>query len=270
MSMAQSNPMLLPLHRPRFYWAIIDTWTLFRRSVTQIFNDPGQLMVGVVLQPVLLTVLMTIMFGKAVHTGGVNYVSFLLPAILIVSALMIAPVAMMSVTSDMTKGMMDRFRSLPMVNAAVFGGTVLSSAVRCLLAASAVVVIGLMMGFHPKGDVGAWFGAVGLVLLVSYSFAWLFAVLGLASKSVETAQQMSALVWPLFFVSGVFAPVKSLPRWLQGFAANQPITRTIDAVRSLLLGQPLENRIWVPIVWCIGIIVISIPLASWLFKRRFS
>jgi ABC-2 type transport system permease protein len=257
-----------PLRRPHSYWAAADTWVLFQRSVHQIFNAPGQL-IAAVAQPVLLTVLMTILFDKAIHTDAPNYVSFIVPGILIGSALQVATVAMISVTSDMTTGMIDRFRSLPMVKASVIGGTVLSSAVRCLLSVVAALLAGFAMGFHPQADLGAWVAALGLVLLVSYAFSWFFAVLGLTSKSVETAQQTSGIVWVLFFVSGVFEPIKSMPSWLQGFATNQPITQTVYAIRALLLGQPVGNYVWVTVAWCVGIIVISIPLAGWLFKRKF-
>src|SRR5215471_19226023 len=109
MTTLRSTTAPQPLQRPRLYWAIVDTWVLFQRSVHQIFNAPGQLIAAVV-QPILLTVLMTILFGKAIHTDAPNYVSFIVPGILIGSALQVATVAMISVTSDMTTGMIDRFR----------------------------------------------------------------------------------------------------------------------------------------------------------------
>lgn len=267
--MSQQTVTLQPLQRPRLYWTIVDTWTLFKRNAFQIANEPGQLAYSLVFQPLVLIILMNILFGKAIHIGASNYISFLLPAMLVGNSLMIATIAMISVTSDMTKGMMDRFRSLPMTKAAIFGGTVLSSALRCMLAVAVMLLVGGVLGFHPKAAIGAWAAALGLVLLVSYAFSWLFALLGLTSKSVESAQQLSGIVWPFFFVSGVFVPVSSMPGWLRGFATNQPITQAVDAVRSLLLGQPIGNHAWVTSMWCGGIVILVVPLVGWLFKRRF-
>ncbi len=169
------------------------------------------------------------MFGGAIATGAANYVSFLLPGILVTNAITVSTVTLMSIANDMTSGMIDRFRSLPMVTSAILGGTVLSSTIRCLVGAVVMVFVGLLIGFRPQADFGAWMAAIGLLLLVSYAFSWLLAVFGLMAKSVEGAQQMAGLLWPFFFVSGAFVPV-----------------------------------------WCIGIVLVSVPLTGILFKRKFN
>jgi ABC-2 type transport system permease protein len=112
--------------------------------------------------------------------------------------------------------------------------------------------------------------AIGLILLVSYAFSWLFAVFGVMAKSVEGAQQVAGFVWPLFLLSSTFVPAQSLPGVLRGFASNQPLTHAIEAIRGLLLDQPIGNHAWITVIWCLGIILVSVPLAGMLFRRRFS
>jgi ABC-2 type transport system permease protein len=133
-----------------------------------------------------------------------------------------------------------------------------------------MVLVGLLVGFRPQADFGAWLAAICLLLLFAYAFSWMFAVFAIAAKSIEGAQQVSGFVWPLFFLSSAFVPVQSMPRLLQGFASHQPLTQAIDAIRGLLLGQPVGNHPWITVIWCIGIIFVSVPLAGMLFRRRFS
>jgi ABC-2 type transport system permease protein len=256
-------------HRPRLYWVFSDTWELFRRNVIHIQQTPGQLITGLILQPVLLTVLFTTVIGGAVSTGEANYINFLLPGILVLNALRASTVTSVSIANDTAGGMIDRFRSLPMEKSAILGGTVLSVAVRCLVSVAATVLVGLLFGFGPQADFGAWLAAIGLLLLVSYAFSWLFAIFGLLAKSVEGAEQMTGLFWIFFFLSSTFVPVETMPGWLQGFANNQPLTQAIDAIRGLLLSQPVGNHAWFTVIWCIGIILVSVPLTGMFFRRRF-
>ena len=256
--------------RPRLYWVLRDTWELFKRSVIQIQQTPDQLITGLILQPILLTVLFTTVIGGAVTTGEANYINFLLPSILVMNAIRASTVTSVSIANDTAGGMIDRFRSLPMEKSAILGGTILSVAVRCLVSVASSVLVGLLFGFRPQADFGAWLAAMGLLLLVSYAFSWLLAILGLLAKSVEGAEQMTGLFWPFFFLSSTFVPVHTMPGWLQGFANNQPLTQAIDAIRGLLLNHPIGNHAWITVAWCVGIIVVSVPLTGMLFKRKFS
>jgi ABC-2 type transport system permease protein len=254
---------------PRIYWVFSDTWELFKRSVIQIQRTPDQLITAV-MQPVFLIILFRYVIGGAVTTGEANYSDFLVPGILVTNALNVSAVILVSLANDMTSGMIDRFRSLPIVTSAILGGTVLSVAVRCLVSVVAMVLVGLLVGFRPHADFGAWLAAIGLLLLVSYAFSWLFAVFALMAKSIEGAQQVGGFVWPLFFLSSAFVPVQSMPGWLQGFANNQPLTQAINAIRGLLLDHPVGSHAWITVAWCIGIILVSVPLAGMLFRRKFS
>jgi ABC-2 type transport system permease protein len=259
-----------PLRRPGVYWAFADTWELFKRTVTQIFRTPGQLVTLVILQPVLLIVLFRYVFGGAVNTGQSNYANYLIPGIFAMNSVLVATVASVAVANDMSSGLIDRLRSLPMVKSAILGGTILANAARCLAALAAMVAVGYAVGFRPSAGLGRWLAAVGLLVLVSYSFSWLLGALGLVAGSVEGAQQMGALVWPFTFVSSAFVPAQSMPGWLRGFADNQPVTEAIDATRTLLLGQPVSNHVVVTLIWCAGITITGVMLAGVLFRRKFN
>jgi ABC-2 type transport system permease protein len=254
---------------PRIYWVFSDTWELFKRRIIQIQRTPDQLITAV-MQPVFLIILFRYVIGGAVTTGEANYSNFLVPGILVTNALNVSAIILVSLASDMTSGMIDRLRSLPMVTSAILGGTVLSVTVRSLVSVTAMLLVGLLVGFRPQADFGAWLAAIGLLLLLAYAFSWLFAVFALMAKSVEGAQQVGGFVWPLFFLSSAFVPVQSMPALLRGFASNQPLTHAIEAIRGLLLGHPIGNHPWITVAWCIGIIFVSVPLTGMLFRRKFS
>jgi ABC-2 type transport system permease protein len=256
--------------RSSLYWVISDTWELFKRSLIQIRRTPGSSISWVILQPVLFIVLFRYVFGGAINTGDTSYANFLIPGIIGMNAIFVSTYTSVGIATDMTNGFVDRLRSLPMRISAIFGGTVLSDSVRTMLGLVAMVLVGLLVGFRPHASLVAWLAATGIVLLVTYAFSWLNAVFGLLAKNVEGAQQMGMILFPLTFASSAFVPTQSMPSWLRGFAANQPVTQTVDAIRGLLLNQPVGNHGWMTVIWSVGIIAISIPLAGLIFKRRFS
>jgi ABC-2 type transport system permease protein len=255
--------------RPRLYWVFSDTWELFRRSAIQISSTPGQLITVVILQPVMLIILFKYVFGGAVNTGDTSYPNFLIPGVFVMNSFLVASIAAVGIASDLTNGVIDRFRSLPMVKSAILGGTILSNTIRSLAALAAMLLIGFLVGFRPHASLGAWLGAIGLLMLVTYAFTWLMAAFGLMVSTPEGAQQMTGLLWPLAFISSVFVPAASMPGWLQAFANNQPITHAVEAVRAFLLGEPVGNHAWITVAWCLGITAISILLAQSLLRRKF-
>jgi ABC-2 type transport system permease protein len=269
--MAELAPAIPQAQRgPGVLWAFSDTWELFKRTVIQIRQTPGDLFSFVIVQPVLLIVLFRYVFGGAVETNQDSYANFLIPGVIAANAALISMTAAVGVANDMTNGIVDRFRSLPMSRTAILGGTVLANTVRGMAAMVAMVLIGLLVGFRPDAGLGEWLAVIGLLLLVTYAFSWLLAALGLLAGSVEAAWQMGALLWPLTFVSSAYVPPESMPRGLEAFAANQPISEVIDATRALLLDQPVGDHAWVAAAWCTGIAVASATLATMLFKRKVS
>jgi ABC-2 type transport system ATP-binding protein len=256
--------------RPRLFWVVSDTWELFKRTLIQIRQTPGDLVSFVIVQPVLLIVLFRYVFGGAVETGETGYADFLIPGVIAANAALIGTTAAVGVATDISEGIVDRFRSLPMSQSAIIGGTVLANTARSMAALAAMVLMGLVVGFSPDADLGGWLAVIGLVLLMSYAFSWLLAIVGVVAGSIEAAWQMTALVWPLTFVSSAFVPTGSMPSGLEAFAANQPISQGIDAVRALLLGQPVGDQVWTTVAWCAGLAVVGATVAGVLFRCRFS
>jgi ABC transporter DrrB family efflux protein len=256
--------------RPDLYWALSDTWELCKRTIIQIGRTPGDLFSFVIVQPVLLIVLFRYVFGGAVETGEESYSDFLIPGVIAANSALIGTTAAVGVATDISSGIVDRFRSLPMSQSAILGGTVLANTARCLAALVAMVLIGLLVGFRPDAGLDAWLAAIGLLLLLSYAFSWMLALMGVIAGSEQAAWQMSALLWPLTFISSAFVPTESMPSALEWFAANQPISHAIDAVRALLLDQPVGDHAWITVVWCVGIAGVSAVAARALLKRKFS
>jgi hypothetical protein len=183
--------------RPGVFWALNDTWELFKRTTIQIRQTPGDLFSFVIVQPVLLIVLFRYVFGGAVETAEDSYANFLIPGVIAANAALVSMTVAVCVANDMTNGIVDRFRSLSMSRTAILGGTVLANTLRGVAAIIAMVLMGLLVGFRPDAGVGEWLAVIGLLLLVTYAFSWLMAALGLLAGSVEAAWQMGALLWPL-------------------------------------------------------------------------
>lgn len=269
MAVQAAPPIPQALRRPQLYWWLSDSWQLCTRTLVQIRRTPGEVFSLVILQPVLLIVLFRYVFGGAVETGDTSYVDFLIPGVIAANAALVGTTAAVGIAKDISGGIVDRFRSLPMSRFAILGGTVLANTVRSMMALIAMVAVGLLVGFRPDAGIGAWLGVLGLMVLVSYAFSWLLAIVGTIAGSEEAAYQMGALVWPLAFLSSAFVRPETMPSGLEWFAANQPISQAIDAVRALLLGEPVGNHVWITIVMCAAIAVVSAAVATTLLERKF-
>jgi ABC-2 type transport system permease protein/oleandomycin transport system permease protein len=263
-----SPTQLQPARRNRLYWALADAWMLARRRLTQIPRIPDELIFATI-QPIMFVVLFRYVFGGAITSAGPNYANFLMAGIFVQTVIFGATTTGVGLAQDLEKGLIDRFRSLPMAKSAVLTGRTIADLVRNLFVVIVMLVVGLVVGFRPSGSPLAWLGAVTLILLVSFAFSWISATIGLLVHSVEAAQS-AGFVWlfPLTFASSAFVPVQTMPSWLRTFAEHQPVSVFVDAVRALLLGQPVGADGWQAVVWCAGILVVFIPLSVWLYGRR--
>jgi len=169
---------------------------------------------------------------------------------------------------DLQKGLIDRFRSLPMSRAAVLIGRTLSDLVRNFFTGVVMFLVGLLVGFNPQGSALDILAGVGMLLLLGFVFSWIGATIGLAVRSVE-AVQSAGLIWlfPLIFASSAFVPTATMPSGLRDFANNQPITHVVDAVRAWFLGQPVGSHAWIALVWCLGILVVFVTLSVSVYRR---
>ncbi len=250
------------------YWVFSDSWVLIKRSLTHIVKSLDQLL-SVVLQPIMFMLLFRYVFGGAIDTGPTSYVNFLVAGILVQTAAFGATTTALGVANDMQRGIIDRFRSLPMLSSAVLTGHVVSDLVRNTISTIIMILVALAVGFSPNADPLEWLMVFGILLLFTFAISWLSAILGLLAKSVEAVQWFSFIaIFPLTFASSAFVPAETMHPVLRGFAENQPVTHTIEAIRALLVGTPIGNHGWIAVAWALAIVAITIPVATWLFRRH--
>jgi ABC-2 type transport system permease protein len=248
-------------------YGISDTLVLAKRSLLRIPRQPD-LLVGFTVQPILFVLLFVYVFGGAIQTPGFDYVDFLMPGIIVQSICFGGFVTALGLADDLKKGLMDRFRSLPMTRSALLTGRTLGDVVTNMFQLVVMIAVGLLVGFNFSSSVGEVIAGIVLCLLIGYAFSWVFAFIGLTASSPEAANAYGfTILFPLTFVSSAFVPVASMPSWLQPFAEHNPFTYMVNAVRALFLGIPAGNDVWLAVAWTIGIIVVFAPLSAWRYRR---
>ncbi|SRR5579884_708464 len=219
------------------------------------------------LLPVLLMLIFVVLFGGAIHTGT-RYVTYVVPGVLLLCAGYSSGLTAVAVCQDMTGGCVDRLRSMNVRGAALLSGHVAASAARNLISGLLVIAVALLLGFHPHAGALRWLAATGILLAFIAAISWLSAAAGLLARSSEAASGFTFLIMFLPYASSAFVPVHTMPAWLQGFAAHQPITPITEAIRELLLGTHVGSNAWVGLAWCAGIMAASIAASAALFARR--
>ena len=238
-----------------------DTLIITERNLIRLPRAP-ELFIGYTLQPIMFVLLFRYVFGGAISTPGYSYVDFLLPGIIVQNSSFAGFATALGLNEDVRKGLIDRFRSLPMSRAAVLGGRTLADVATNLLSIVILIVTGLLIGFTFHTTFLEAIAGVGLLLLFGYAFSWFLAFLGLLVKSPESVNSIGFIVvFPLTFISSAFVPVASMPDGLRQFAEVNPFTIVVDAVRHLWLGAPAHNDVWGAIAWSIAIIAVFAPLA---------
>nr|AIA10458.1 ABC-2 type transporter [uncultured bacterium] len=257
--------------RPKWLSALNDSLIMIKRSSTHIIRNTDQL-IGTFFQPIMFLVLFTAVFGGAVGMAlpeGISYINFLMAGIIIQTVAFGSTTTAIAVANDLQRGIIDRFRSLPMSSIAVLNGHVVSDVFRNAISTTVMLVAGLVFGFRASASFVDWLLIAGIIVLFTLAFSWLAAIMGVLAKSVEGVQWMtSIIIFPLTFASSAFVPTQSMVPWLKTFAENQPITQIIEAIRALMLGLPVGDHAWKSVVWCVGILIVAIPLASILFRRK--
>lgn len=259
---------LKPLSRPALYWTFADAFVLARRHLVQIPRIPEELIFATI-QPIMFVLLFRYVFGGAIAVSGTSYVNYLMAGIFAQTVIFGATTTGIGLATDLQRGLIDRFRSLPMAKSAVLTGRTISDLVRNTFVVFVMWMVGLLVGFRPEGNILSWLAAAGMLLLTSFAFSWISATIGLIVSSVEAAQS-AGFIWlfPLTFASSAFVPTKSMPTWLRTFAEHQPVSLIVNAVRGLLLNQADAATIVQALAWCIGILVVFVPVSVWAYGRR--
>jgi len=217
--------------------------------------------------PVMLMIVFVYLFGGAIMRDG-HYVQYVVPGVIMLCAAYGSALTAVSVCTDMSTGVIDRFRSMDVSGAALLNGHVVASVLRNLASAVVVFAVAFALGFRTHASAAGWAGAIGLLVLFVLAISWLAAVAGLLAPSPESANGFTFLAMFLPYASSAFVPIDTMPSWLRGFARHQPSTPVIESIRGALLGQPIGHSGWVAIAWCVGILAVSVAAATLIFRRR--
>lgn len=250
-------------------WAASDILAITGRNLRMYTRLP-QLLVFSTIQPVMFVLLFTYVFGGAISTStpGIHYIQFLLPGVFIQTVVFGSTQTGVGLADDLSRGIIDRFRSLPMARSAVLAGRTLCDTVRNLFVVGLMTSVGTLIGFRFQAGLVRALGALSLAVLLGFAFSWISAFIGLAVRQTE-AVQVAGFVWlfPLIFASSAFVPLQTMPGWLQAFAKVSPITVSVDAVRALTQGGPFVASLLQSLGWILAILAVFVPLAVQRYRR---
>jgi ABC-2 type transport system permease protein/oleandomycin transport system permease protein len=247
--------------------AVSDTLVLSKRNFMRIVRAPD-LLLAFTVQPIMFVLLFAYVFGGAIPTPGHSYIDFLIPGILVQTMAFGGFVTAMGIAEDLRKGLIDRFRSLPMARSAVLAGRTLSDIATNAISITVMLIVGVIIGFGFSSPFLHVVLGLLILLLFGYAFSWVFAFIGLTSSSPEAAQSLGfILIFPLTFVSSAFVPPETMPAALQWFAEWNPFSVTVNAIRALFIGDPAGNSVWGAVAWSLGIAAVFAFLAVTKYKR---
>jgi len=232
-----------------------------RRNMLRYVRLP-QLLVFNALLNVVLLLLFNYVFGGAINTGGIAYIQYFLPGFMVQTVVFGSTQTSVGLAEDLSKGMIDRFRSLPMSRPAFLTGRVIADAARYAILIAIMIAVGSIMGFRFENGVLPAFAGVVLIILFGIALTWVGVFIGISVRDVETAQ-VAGFVWvfPLVFASSLYVPIETMPGWLQVFAQINPVTPMVDTMRALALGGNVSASLWKTLVWDGVIILVFLPLA---------
>jgi ABC transporter DrrB family efflux protein len=249
-------------------WILTDSITIAWRNMLAVVRNP-QLLVVDTITPIMFVLLFAFVFGGAIQTPGVSYITFLMPGIFVQTVVFGGTSTAVGLAEDLQKGIIDRFRSLPMAPSAVLIGKTLADLLRNAYTVMIMTVVGFLIGFRFTGSVPEFLLALALVTLFGYSISWLSANVGLRAKSAQAAQGAIFIpVFPLTFVSSAFVPIATMPSWLQPIAEANPVTVVVNAARGLIVGVPNPDTVLLAGAWIVGLVAVFAPLAIWSYRRK--
>lgn len=249
--------------------ALKDTWTMTKRSLRHIVRSPDTI-ITVVLTPIAMMLMFVYVLGGALgkQTGAVNYVDFITPGIIILTVISGIAYAAFRLNTDIQKGIINRFRTMPVAPSSILGGQAVSSTLSNLFSCLLVLAVAFAIGFRTNAGLVEWLLFGGLLILFTLATTWMAIFFGLQAKSAEGAGSFSYILMLLIFLSPSFVPTDSMTPLLRGFAENQPFTPIIETMRSLLTTGAAGDKVWLALAWCVGILVVMYALAIWQYKRK--
>ncbi|HSS08326.1 MAG TPA: ABC transporter permease [Acidimicrobiales bacterium] len=248
-------------------WVFTDALAVARRNLIALVRVPTTLVFSTI-QPVIFVLMFRYVFGGAIHIPGVRYVDFLMAGIFVQTVTFGSMNTGVGLAEDLQKGLVERFRSLPMARSAVLAGRTIADVVRNMLVVVLMLLVGFLVGFRPHTNPAAFVASIAILLLFGFAMSWVMALIGLGTGSAEAAQAAAfPLMAILVFASNAFVSTATMPGPLRAYANHQPITATVNAVRVLLLGGATTGRVVAALAWSIGIVAVFAPLAVRRYRR---
>ena len=264
---AATTTVVRASRQTQFRWAIADAGAMTWRNLLKYVRLP-QLLVFSTVQPVMFVLLFTYVFGGAISVPGLKYIDYLLPGIYVQAVIFGSAQTGVGLAEDLSRGMIDRFRSLPMARSAVLAGRTLSDTVRNVFVVLLMTGVGTLVGFRFHVGFLASVAAMALAVLFGLAFSWISALIGMSVRDPEVAQSAGFIwIFPLIFASSAFVQLQSMPGWLQSFARVNPITYTVDAIRALCVGRPTFSPLWHCLAWMVALLAVFIPLSVARYRR---
>jgi oleandomycin transport system permease protein len=242
--------------------------TLAWRTLVQIRHNPMELG-DYSFQPIMFVLLFTYVFGGAIAGSTGEYLTFALPGIIVMNMLFVTMYVGMGLNTDLTKGVFDRLRSLPVARWAPMAGRITADLVKQAWSVALLLGVGAILGFRVGTSWTQVLAAVALLLVFALAFSWIMVLVGIVAKDAEQVQLFAfTALFPVTFVSNVFVPVETMPDWLQVIVEANPVTILADATRGLIVGGPVAEPVIESLLWAAGIVAVFAPLSMWAFRRR--
>ena len=244
-----------------------DMSVMLGRSMRHITRSMDTILT-VAITPIAMMLLFVYVFGGAIRTGTDNYVNYLLPGILLIAVASGISYTAYRLFLDLQRGILERFHSMPIARSTVLWGHVLTSLVSNAISVAVIILVALIMGFRSPAGILAWLAVACILVLFTLALTWIAVIAGLSAKS---ADGVSAFSYPLIFlpfVSSAFVPTASMPGLVRAFAEHQPVTSIVNAIRSLLAGQPVGSDIWTALAWCLGLLIVAYIFAMRVYRRK--
>src|SRR3984893_11493072 len=244
-----------------------DMSVMLGRSMRHIFRSMDTI-ISLTIMLIAFMLLFVYVFGGAIQTGTGNYVNYLLPGILLIAIASGISYTAFRLFTDVQRGIVERFRSMPIAPSTLLWGHVLTSLVSNAISVVVIILVALIMGFRSSAGILSWLAVVGILALFTLALTWVAVIPGLTAKSIDGAAAFSYPLIFLPFISSAFVPTKSMPLVVRVFAENQPVTAIVDSIRALLSGQPVSHDICAALAWCVGILFVAYIFAMRAYKKR--
>lgn len=253
----------------KFNNILSDTMVMSKRVMSHAFRSTDTL-ITVIAMPLMFMIMFVYVFGGSIDTGSVDYINYVVPGITVMCIASGIAYTAARLNSDMTQGIIERFRSMPIAKSSILGGHVVTSLLFNAFSTIVIIVCAIVMGFRSDIGITGWLSIAGILLLFTLAMTWVAVMFGLLANSVEGASAFIYILMMLIFISPAFAPTDSMPKMVRIFAENQPMTPIIETVRALMMNEPVGNNAMLAVLWCIGISIAFYIGAMKVYKRKTS